>query len=223
MLGVLLACVVVAWFARRLAEPALDRLRYAVIGFCLLNWLGWDTWQLAYGIWSPVYSLPLHLCTLSVPLAAVMLVTRNRILFEILYFWGFTAAVIAMLTPDLVGNGYGFPHFRYWIFFTSHGAILLAVVFAANAFDYRPTWRSVVRVVIITNLYLIVVGMVNWITGGNYVYVARKPEFASPIDLLGPWPWYIIPLQLIGAAAFVLAYLPYAVRDRLYRPEALTR
>jgi uncharacterized membrane protein YwaF len=49
------------------------------------------------------------------------------------------------------------------------------------------------------------------------MFIARKPEYATLIDALGPWPWYIIPLELIAGVAFVLVYLPYAARDRLRR------
>jgi hypothetical integral membrane protein (TIGR02206 family) len=213
LLAVAAGCALIALGVPRLGPAGRAGLRWALCAFCVANWLGWDLWQVRYGLWSPAYSLPLHLCTLSVVLSAIMLATRSRTLFDLLYFWGFTAAVVAMLTPDLVGNGYGFPHFRYWIFFTSHGSILLAVAFAAAAWGYRPTWRTLLRSFLITNAYLLVAGLANWLTGGNYVYIARQPEFPTLIDYLGPWPWYIIPLQLIGLAAFVLAYLPWAIAD----------
>ena len=41
------------------------------------------------------------------------------------------------------------------------------------------------------------------------------PAFPSLLDMLGPWPWYILVLEAIGAVAFVLVYLPYALRDSL--------
>lgn len=211
--GTVLACLLVALITPRLSDRGRDGLRWAICGFCVANWLGWDLWQVANGVWSPAYSLPLHLCTLSVPVAALMLATRNFTLFQLLYFWGFAGATQAMLTPDLQANGYNFPHFRFWIFFTSHGSIYLAVVFAMVGFGYRPTWRSILVTLLITNLLLIPVGLVNWLTGGNYMYVARKPEFASLIDLLGPWPWYILAIQAIAVVAFVLVYLPYAAAD----------
>jgi uncharacterized membrane protein YwaF len=45
------------------------------------------------------------------------------------------------------------------------------------------------------------------------MYIARTPEFPTVIDYMGPWPWYIIGLELIGLTCFVLAYLPWAIRD----------
>jgi hypothetical integral membrane protein (TIGR02206 family) len=206
-------CVLIAWLTPRLGPRAREGLRWGLAGFCVANWLGWDLWQIANGLWSVQYSLPLHLCTLSVPLSALMLARRSYTLYQLLYFWGFAGATQALLTPDLQANGYNFPHFVYWIFWTSHGVILWAVVYAAAAWGYRPTWRSIVTAILITNLVLVLVGVVNWLTGGNYMFIARKPEYATLIDYLGPWPWYIIPLQLLGLVAFVLVYLPYAVRD----------
>lgn len=213
LVAVMLICVLVAVLTPRLGAPGREALRWGLALFSLANWLGWDLWQRANGVWSLAYSLPLHLCTFAVPLTAVLLVTRSYRLYEVLYFWGFAGSTQAMLTPDLTTSGYNFPHFVYWIFWTSHGIILWAVVFAAAAWGYRPTVRSIVRVIVFTNLYLLIVALANWLTGGNYMFIARKPDFPSLIDFLGPWPWYIIPLQLIGVLAFAIVYLPYAIGD----------
>lgn len=215
LVAVALICVLVALITPRLSPAGQARLRWGLALFSLANWLSWDLWQLANGIWSVTYSLPLHLCTLAVPLSAVMLAWRSYRLYEVLYFWGFAGSTQALLTPDLTTSGYNFPHFVYWIFWTSHGVILWVVLFAAAAWGYRPTWGSILRVVIITNVFMLYVGLMNRVTGGNYMFIARTPEFPSLIDYLGPWPWYILPLQLLGILAFVLIYLPYAVGDWL--------
>lgn len=215
--AIVAVCVLVAILTPRLTPGGREALRWGLVVFCVANWLGWDAWQLANGLWSLQYSLPLHLCTLAVPLSALMLTTRSFTLYQLLYFWGFAGATQALLTPDLQANGYNFPHFVYWIFWTSHGVILWAVVFAAAAWGYRPSWRSILLAFLITNLILVGVGLVNWLTGGNYMFVARKPAYPTLLDYLGPWPWYIIPLQLIGLVAFVLVYLPYALGDWLGR------
>lgn len=212
-------CLLIALVTPRLAPRQRAWVRWSLAAFCLANWLAWDVWQRANGLWSVQFSLPLQLCTFSVLFAALMLATRHYRLYEVLYFWGFAGATQALLTPDLTANGYNFPHFVYWIFWTSHGTILSAVVFAAAAWGYRPTWNSIWRTFLATNLFMLFVGLVNWLTGGNYMFLARTPDFPSLIDFLGPWPWYIIWLELIGLVAFLLVYLPYAIGDRL-RPRA---
>jgi hypothetical integral membrane protein (TIGR02206 family) len=215
LVAIVAACALIAWLAPRLSARGSSWLRWGLAGFALANALAWDIWQRANGIWTLAYSLPLHLCTFAVPFAALMLATRRYRFYEVLYFWGFAGATQALLTPDLTANGYNLPHFVYWIFWTSHGVILWAVVYAAAACGFRPTWGSVGRAIIATNAYMILVGLVNWLTGGNYMFIARKPQFASLLDALGPWPWYLLALEAIGVIAFVVAYLPYAIRDRL--------
>jgi len=185
IVAVIAAALAVALAARRLPPRPREALRWGLAAFCVINWLGWDVWQLANGIWAPAYSLPIQLCTLSVPVAALMLARRSAQIFEVLYFWCFAGATQALLTPDLQGTGYSFPHFRYWIFFTSHGSIYLAVAFAAAAWGFRPTWRSLPRAFLATNLLLAFVGLANWLTGGNYMFIARKPEYPTLIDALG--------------------------------------
>jgi uncharacterized membrane protein YwaF len=44
---------------------------------------------------------------------------------------------------------------------------------------------------------MIFVGLVNWAIGSNYMFIARKPDTPSLIDVLGPWPLYIIWLEPI--------------------------
>ena len=60
---------------------------------------------------------------------------------------------------------------------------------------------------------MIVVFFFNQILGSNYLFIAHKPETASLIDVLGPWPWYILSLEVIGAVMCLLLYLPFAISD----------
>ncbi|RRR69124.1 MAG: TIGR02206 family membrane protein [Candidatus Viridilinea halotolerans] len=214
IVGVALVGLGVALITPRMNSRGQAWLRWGLASFALANTIAWDLWQRAHGIWDAAYALPLHLCTLAVILAAILLATRSYRLFELLYFWGFAGATQALLTPDLQANGYNFPHFVYLIFWTSHGIILWAVVFAIAAWRYRPTWRSFPRVALITNLIFIPVALVNWLTGGNYMFLARTPVYATLLDWLGPWPWYIVALQLLGFVVCVLVYLPWAIVDR---------
>jgi hypothetical integral membrane protein (TIGR02206 family) len=70
------------------------------------------------------------------------------------------------------------------------------------------------RVAVGGNLYMIAVGLVNWLLGSNYLFIAHKPDTPSLIDLLGPWPWYILSLEAIAIMLCLLLYLPYVLRDQ---------
>lgn len=195
------------------------RTRTFLASILILQELILNSWRLANQTWSPATSLPLHLCGVSVVLNAIMLVNKNYLLFEINYFWGLGGAIQALLTPDI--GIYGFPHFRYFQFFISHGLIILAVLYMTFIHGYRPQLKSVWKVFGITNIYLIFIAGFNWLVGGNYLFICYKPVNGSIIDFLGPWPWYVLSLEGVGLVSFLIYYLPWFVRDRLVAPEAL--
>ena len=202
------------WFGGGRNPQAREVVRWLLVAALVAVQLAWNWWQWRVGVWSIAYSLPLQLCTLSEALATAMLINGSRRLFTLLYFWCLAGAGNALFSPDFVI--YGFPHVRFWIFFISHGANVCAVLFLAIAYGARPTWRGLWWTVLATNGFLAAMLLVNTLTGGNYLYISRKPDFPSLMDLMGPWPWYILGLEALGVASFLLAYAPFARRaDRI--------
>ena len=51
------------------------------------------------------------------------------------------------------------------------------------------------------------VGLINWITDANYMYICEKPIVQSPF-LIGEWPWYILSLEVIGLLMMLIAAIP---------------
>ena len=78
---------------------------------------------------------------------------------------------------------------------------------------FRPYPKSLLRVAVVMNLYMLAVFIVNSLLGSNYLYIMHKPETASLIDVLGPWPWYILSIEAIGVAICLLLYLPFFLKD----------
>lgn len=111
----------------------------------------------------------------------------------------------------------GYPHFTFFYFFVAHGGIIVASLFMIAAYDYRPRWGSIWRTLLYLNLLLIPIGLINAITGGNYMFVARKPADPSLLDLLGPWPWYLLSMEAAALIIFIILYLPFARRPRRHR------
>ncbi|MFA4839866.1 MAG: TIGR02206 family membrane protein, partial [Candidatus Neomarinimicrobiota bacterium] len=160
-------------------------------------------------------SLPLHLCGAAVILSAIMLVNKSYALYEIVYFWGLGGAIQALLTPDI--GVYAFPHYRFFQFFVSHGSIVTASIFMTFDMNYRPKLRSIPKIFLITNCYMIFIAIFNYFTNGNYLFICHKPETASLIDVLGPWPWYILSLEVVGIISFYIYYSPFAIKDYFVR------
>jgi hypothetical integral membrane protein (TIGR02206 family) len=208
MLGFLIL-LVYAW-RERLREPRLNRaLRYGMAGLLLVCEIALESWQAIHRDWTLDFSLPLHLCSISLLLSIAMLLTRSYRLFEFLYLAGMGGALQALITPDL--GHYSFPHFRWWEFFVAHGVIVIACLFMVFVERYRPTLASIGRTWLWLNVLAVFIYGINLLTEGNYMFLARKPPGPSLLDLLGPWPWYILSLQAVAVLSSLLLYLPFAL------------
>ena len=52
------------------------------------------------------------------------------------------------------------------------------------------------------------VGIICWLTGGNYMYLARIPNVGNPF-VFGEWPFYLIYLNIIGVILMLIASVPF--------------
>jgi hypothetical integral membrane protein (TIGR02206 family) len=168
-------------------------------------------WRLATGIWTARENLPLHLCSLAIWLSALMLLARGARIYELVYLLGIPGALQALLTPD--AGPYGFPHFRFFQALLSHGLIVTAAVYMTAAEGFRPLPASLVRVLLIGNLYALVIFFVNRALGSNYLFVNHKLDTASILDVLPDWPWYLLYIELLGAGMILLLYMPFLIHD----------
>ncbi|ASJ54534.1 ABC transporter permease [Brevibacillus formosus] len=209
-----LCLVVLTYLFRQKLQVPTNRLatRYGLMGVLLLSEVCYQLWHVYTGSWTAAYTLPLQLCSVTLLLSAVMLMTRSYGLYEITFFAGIGGAMQALLTPELF---YPFPHFRFVHFFVAHAGIVLACLYMTWVEGYRPTVRSIWKTMGFLNLLLLVALFVNQWTGGNYLFVSRKPDNPSLIDFLGPYPWYIASLEGVAIALFFLLYLPFVRKQPL--------
>lgn len=157
--------------------------------------------------WSAKYDLPLHLSNASEFVSAAALWWRTPFLVELTYFWGFGAVVQALLTPDFPEH---FPDPAYFRFYITHGGILLAAVFLTIGLRIYPRPRTAVRVFFTTVAYTAFVGLIDYLTGGNYMYLRSKPGAGSLLNFMGPWPWYIGSGLILAVIFLTLLSLPFS-------------
>jgi hypothetical integral membrane protein (TIGR02206 family) len=156
-----------------------------------------------------VENLPFHLCDIALIVGAIALLRTDRRLFQLLYYWGLAGTLQAILTPDLP---VGFPDPRYIVFFFSHGLVIITIAFGIGALGMRPTFRGIGLTLIATHLWALgVAAPANYLFSTNYLYLCAKPAQASMIDAFGPWPWYLVMLDLVGLLSFLAYYMPWAV------------
>jgi hypothetical integral membrane protein (TIGR02206 family) len=163
------------------------------------------------GTWSLERSLPLQLTDAVTIIAALALWSPRPLLFELAYFWGLTASLQAVLTPDLDS---AFPSLFFFTYFATHCGAVVAALFLAVGCRLVPRQGAVARVFVATAAFAAVAGLGDLLTGGNYMFLREKPETASVLDLMGPWPWYILTSALLALAMFAALDAPFRRRRR---------
>ncbi len=214
-ISALIAIVVLNLFLLRFKnanDSTKNKIRWMLALILLSNEIAWHIWNYTVGTWTIQTMLPLHLCSLLVWTGALMLITKNYAIYEFMYFLGIGGAIQALATPDL--GIYGFPHFRFFQTFISHGLIVTSGIYMTAIEGFRPTWKSIFRVAVWTNIYVITIYFVNSAIGSNYLMINYKPSTPSLLDLLPNWPIYVLYMEIIGVITCLLLYLPFAIKDR---------
>lgn len=198
--------------ARRADEPPV-RLARAIAGALLCAGIGYVVVDASVGKpWSEI--APFHLCDVAVFIGAWALYRRDQLTYELTFLWGLAGTTPAMLWPDLAE---GFPHFRYFFYFAQHGLIVVAAVYMTFGLGMRPRRKSPLYAWLVLNGYAAVLGVINALAQTNFLYLREPPGSSSPLDLFGPWPWYILGGEVIAISAFSLLVLPFALSARARR------
>jgi len=158
-----------------------------------------------------VLSLPLDLCRINEYLCVYMLLARSYRAFEVAYFLALAGSVSALLMPDLI---HGVTDPRFLMFFASHGLSVLAVLYGIFGYGFRPTLRSVGITLLFLGIYTLIMAGLNMVLDANYLFLREKPEGASVLDFMGPWPYYLIWLIGLAIVLCLVCYLPFSLPRR---------
>jgi len=193
-------------------------LRWMAVALVAVE-LSWWAYVAAGGVPGSelAYSLPLQLCDAAIFVAAAALWTRRQLIVELTYFWGLAGTIQALLTPDLPQHFPSYPYFQYYL---AHGGVVAAALLLVIGLQIRP--RHPLEVAGLTAVYTALVGLVDLVSGANYMYLRAKPPAATLLDLLGPWPVYIAVAAAIALALLAALYAPFGVSSAATR-NALTR
>ncbi|MBO2457648.1 YwaF family protein [Actinomadura violacea] len=152
-------------------------------------------------------SLPLQLCDIAWLTAAGAVWTLGRRWYALTYYWGLTLSVQGLLTPAL--NGGDYPDIDYLAFWGMHLMIVWAAVYLTWGLGMRPDWRCYWFAVAVTVVWAAGAFVFNEIAGTNYGYLNSKPSTGSALDLLGPWPWYVLAEVVIILLGWALITWPW--------------
>ena len=151
--------------------------------------------------------LPLHICNYMLYVGLVFMITRDQFLFEFLYLVGFGAAFVTIFTPEfkMINT------IDYVVFFVSHGLIVVFALWGIFIFKMRPRKNSVLKVFLFLWALAVPIGLISWMTGGNYMFLMEKPQVSNPL-VFGEWPWYILNISGVALIIMSISYFPFFLK-----------
>ena len=159
--------------------------------------------------WSLSESLPLHLCSFTLFCSIILLWTGNKRFYDFVFFAGMSGALQAVLTPSIIVN---FPDFKFIQFFYVHIGIILTAFYLLWVKGYRPTFKGIIQTLIVLNVLFPIVFAINILVQGNYMFLRMKPINGSLLDFLGPYPWYILSMEVAAFLLFLITWLIFRKR-----------
>lgn len=194
-----------------------ERIARSILAFLCLSAFAYTqaAWATIEGEHDLDSALPLHLCDIAAFIAGFALLTKKRLLATLTYFWGLAATVQALATPAI---SVGFPHPAFLAFFVHHFAVVGAALYLAMVTGWRaarPWWKTPLQALLWGNAYLAVAIAVNSWLGTNFGFAARKPVNPSLLDHMGPWPLYLLWMQVLAAVLFSLLAIPVLEKAKI--------
>lgn len=227
-LGILAALFIAVFILFKKRERAHAVFAYICSSLIITGDIASRIWLISNGTFRASYDMALHMCDISgviIPLFLFMKPGRFRErIYNLLFIWGLGGALMALLTPEM--GGYAFPSYYYFNFFIKHSMIIFGVLIATVFYGMRPKikylgWVMAVSTAIVAAVYGIdqLVRLMPPFEPGNYMFLSYPPTGGSLIDVLvdifGSSPYYIIGLEIIGAAIYVLLWLPFFVGSKI--------
>jgi hypothetical integral membrane protein (TIGR02206 family) len=208
------------WIGRHPSTAHLTRVCERVLAaLLLLSYLSELTAKYLDGVFTPANALPMHLCDWALFTTSAALWWRWRAGFDVAYFWGLAGTIQALFTPAIESELHWFRQFG---FFFIHAAIVAGVLLLIVTAGFRPQWpRSIIRVVVASEVYLAAALLVNSLSGANYGFLSHRPSTRSMLDFFSDDRWlYVLQLNLTAFVFFGALYLPWLIIDAVRRSRA---
>jgi hypothetical integral membrane protein (TIGR02206 family) len=144
---------------------------------------------------------------------------QTPLLVELTWFWGMAGTLQAVATPELDVE---FPQPVFFQYVVGHLGVIVAAWFLVVGLRLYPRPGAVLQTLAITTGYTGLVGLVNVVTGANYMFLREPPDNWTLLRVFGPWPWYIVTAAAVAVVLFVLLDAPFR-RARWHRADAEDR
>jgi hypothetical integral membrane protein (TIGR02206 family) len=193
-------------FAKRQTEATQWRIGQVISWVLVATFSGYMLLKYWLGTFQAAEDLPFHLCNTSVFLSPLLMHTRSRALFYVLFCWILSGTLQGILTPNIYESMLHFNAVRYW---TIHCGLVFEMVYCVAILRQRMTIRGAGIAFLAIQLYALLVFPTNYLLGANYGFLNKKPAHASLFDVLGDYPYYLLSLEGVAIVLFLLCALPF--------------
>jgi hypothetical integral membrane protein (TIGR02206 family) len=152
-------------------------------------------------------SVPLQLSDLATVVVAFAWWSQRHWAFALTYYWGLVLSTQALISPAL--RSPDFPNHEFLAFWAIHLLVVWAAIYLTWGRRLRPQWRSYRIAVVVTVVWAAITFTFNSIAGTNYGFINKKPATATLLDLLGPWPVYVLTAATLILIVWALMTLPW--------------
>ena len=163
---------------------------------------------------NPTDHLPITVCGWALIFCSFMVLTKNKTLFDIAYFWVFAGSIFGLLTPTVITYT-GPTRFRYYQYWVEHTMGFIALFYMIFVHGMRPKIKSMIKsygALAILGVVAIVAN--NMFPGANYLFVARAEDASSILDFLpSNYVVRLIIMALLIGVLFMCCYIPWLVKD----------
>ncbi|MCT1654648.1 TIGR02206 family membrane protein [Brachybacterium muris] len=213
VLALIVACsVALVLWSRRTERARVDRALRVAGWVLLVDAVLWMLWGFMPWAWNLHESLPLHFSDALRILLPLALILRRPWMIVVACYWGLTLNLQSVLTPDV--NYFvcvPLEFFQYWL---AHGSGVVLPAVLIWGLGLHPTWRGFAVAYAATVGWAMLAFTANLLLGTNYAYLNRPPAGPSILDLMGPWPQYLLVEAVAIAVGWALLTLPFALVDR---------
>ena len=208
-LGVIAAVTAALVTAARLRPGRWTAIAAVVLGAVIIvNESAFYVWIALRGQFDVSWALPVQLCDVAALATTLALWFRRRFLVEVAYFWGIAGTANGLITPDISDH---WPSFGFIQYFVQHGGIPCAALLLVVGLRIAPGTWAVARIYALTFGLMVVDAFVNLLTNGDYMYLRRPPGVNNLLDLMGPWPWYIVGAAVVALVLFLILDAPFRI------------
>ncbi|OBF83751.1 hypothetical protein A5791_02760 [Mycobacterium sp. 852002-51163_SCH5372311] len=152
-------------------------------------------------------SVPLRLTDLATVAAAYALWSQRHWAFALTYYWGLVLSSQALISPVLKSPD--FPNYQFLGFWAIHLLVVWAAIYLTWGRGMRPGWRSYRVAVVVTAVWAATTFTFNSVAGTNYGFLNEKPATASLLDIMGPWPVYVLTAATLLLIVWALMTWPW--------------